>query len=101
MPRSLLPIFTSDRPGHVSRFAKDGFSTVIRMPLDREDAAANDINEFASASINNFNIRFHCINTNQVNYIGNSSETQGIKRLFSTNLIIKYDYHSSNIYNNG
>lgn len=73
----------------------------ISNVLDREDAAANDINEFASANINDFNLRFHCINTSQVNYIGNSSETQGTKKTFSTNLIIKYDYHTSNIYNNG
>lgn len=73
----------------------------ISNVLDREDAAANDINEFASSTINNFDIRFHCINTTQVNYIGNSTEIQGTKKYFSTNLIIKYDYHLSNIYNNG
>jgi len=41
VPRSLLPIFTDDRPGHVPNFAKEGFSTVIRMPLDRDEAVAD------------------------------------------------------------
>jgi hypothetical protein len=68
--------------------------------LDREDAAAFDINEFAGQNIAGFNLRLHCINVSQVNYIGNSSESSGTKKAFSTNLIIKYDYHSSNIYNN-
>jgi hypothetical protein len=71
----------------------------ISNVLDREDAAAYDINEYASANINDFNLRFHCINTSQMNYIGNTSEGTGTKKSFSTNLVIKYDYHSSNIYN--
>lgn len=68
---------------------------------DREDAAAFDVNQFAGETIQNNNIRFHCINSSQANYVGYTTETLGVQKTFSTNLIIKYDYHSSNIYNNG
>ena len=73
----------------------------IFIVLDREDAAANDINQFAGEVFDNVSIRFHCINAMQNNYIGNTTETLGTQKTFSTNLIVKYDYHSSNIYNNG
>jgi hypothetical protein len=41
MPRSLLPVFLEDRPGHINEFADQGFATVIRMPLDRAEASAD------------------------------------------------------------
>ena len=69
--------------------------------VDREDAAAFDINQFAGETFENNKIHFHCINASQANYVGNTTETLGVQKTFSTNLIIKYDYHSSNIYNNG
>jgi hypothetical protein len=68
---------------------------------DREDAAAFDINQFAGQNIENNKIKFHCINSSQVNYVGNSTETLGVQKTFSTNIIIKYDYHTTDIYNNG
>lgn len=52
MPRLLLPVFTPNRPGHVPRFAKDGFATVIRMSLDREDSAT-DIRDQINAICDN------------------------------------------------
>ena len=67
---------------------------------DREDAAAFDVNQFAGENIENNKINFHCINSFQANYVGYTTETAGIQKSFSTNLIIKYDYHLSNIYNN-
>ena len=45
MPRSLLPVFVEDRPDHVHEFAEQGFATVIRMPLDRAEAAADVRNQ--------------------------------------------------------
>lgn len=70
--------------------------------LDREDAAAFDINEYAGtvAALQPLTIKFNCINASQVNYIGNTTEVLGTKKTFSTNLVIKYDFHTSNIYNN-
>jgi hypothetical protein len=68
---------------------------------DREDAAAYDVNQFAGETIENNSIRFHCINSFQDNYVGYTTETLGVQKTFSTNLIIKYDYHMSSVYNNG
>lgn len=74
----------------------------ISNVLDREDAAAFDINEYAgeSGSFDPLTVKFHCINTSQVNYTGNSTEQQGQRKQLSANLIIKYDYHITDIYNN-
>ncbi len=33
MPFWYLPVYAADRPGQVPRFAQEGFSTVVRMPL--------------------------------------------------------------------
>lgn len=68
--------------------------------LDREDDAARDINEYAGQTLSNSRIYFHCINASQVNYIGNTTEKQGQRKEYSANLIIKYDYHIADIYNN-
>lgn len=74
----------------------------ISNVLDREDVAAADINEFAglSGDFNPLTVKFHCINTSQINYVGNTTEQQGQRKQVSTNLIIKYDYHITDIYNN-
>ena len=68
--------------------------------LDREDVSANDINEYAGETLGNDTIFFHCTNASQVNYIANTTETDGSNSLYSTNLVIKFDYHITNIYNN-
>jgi len=67
--------------------------------LDREDAAAKEINEFAG-TLNNNKYYFHCINASQLKYIATSTKDNGIKERYSTELIIRYDYHLTNIYNN-
>jgi hypothetical protein len=67
--------------------------------LDREDDAARDINEYSGQNLSNTKIYFHCINASQINYIGNSTEQQGQRKMYSTNLIIRYDYHKKDIYN--
>lgn len=38
MPCWYLPVYAEERPGLVSKFAQDGFATVVRMPLESEDA---------------------------------------------------------------
>lgn len=71
----------------------------ISNVLDREDAAANDVNEFAG-TLNNNKYFFHCLNVSQVKQIATSSKESGIKEKYSTELIVRYDYHLANIYNN-
>lgn len=75
----------------------------ISNVLDREDAAAFDINEYAgeTGNFDPLTVKFHCINTSQINYVGNTTEgRQGQRKEYSSNLIIKYDYHITDIYNN-
>lgn len=76
----------------------------ISNVLDREDDAAHDINQYAGQNLytesNPGVLSFHCINTSQVNYIGNTTEKQGQRKDYSANLVIKYDYHITDIYNN-
>jgi hypothetical protein len=40
MPCWFLPVVAKARPGLVERFAKEGFASVVRMPLESEDARA-------------------------------------------------------------
>lgn len=68
--------------------------------LDREDISARDVNNFAGTNFNDNQYYFHSICTNQINYIGNTTETGGVLKEFSTNIVIKYDYHITNVYNN-
>lgn len=71
----------------------------IANVLDREDVAAREINEFAGANLSGVTDFFHCINASQVNYIGQTTTQSGQKKMYSTDLIIRYDYHRTNIYN--
>ena len=71
----------------------------IANVLDREDAAANDINEFAG-TLNNNKYFFHCINVSQLKYPGSSTKETGIDKKYATEVIIRYEYHLNNIYNN-
>ena len=73
----------------------------ISNVLDREDIAARDVNNYAGANSLDLNAYFHCINTNQINYIGQTSKISGQIKEYSTDLIIRYDYHINNLYNNG
>jgi len=71
----------------------------ISNVLDREDDAAHDINEFAG-TIDNTKYFFHCINVSQLKYVGTTTKEASIDKRYSTELIIRYDYHITNIYNN-
>lgn len=73
----------------------------ISNVLDREDIAARDVNKYAGANSLDLNAYFHCINTNQINYIGQTSKISGQIKEYSTDLVIRYDYHINNLYNNG
>lgn len=67
--------------------------------LDREDVAAQDINQYAG-NLSNDNIYFHCINAMQIKYVGSTTQQTSTTKLYSTELVIRYDYHLTDIYNN-
>lgn len=73
----------------------------ISNVLDREDSAASDLNEFIGGNVvGGTDIYFHSLSTNQVNYIGQSTTQSGQNKVFSADLIIRYDYHRTDIYDN-
>jgi hypothetical protein len=82
-------------------------TSLITLALDREDAAANDINEFAEELYDNYPVsaspsvydyykyRFQCINVFQSGYAETQQDVSNLMEYKpSRDLIIKYDYHS-------
>lgn len=78
-------------------------TSLITSILDREDAAADDINEFAGTlpyyKNNNydpmFQYSFHCVNVFQSGYAESQQDVSNLMEYRpSRDLIIKYDYHS-------
>ena len=82
-------------------------TSLITLVLDREDDAANDINEFAEELYDNYPVsasasvydyykyRFHCINVFQSGYAESQQDVSNLMEYRpSRDLIIKYDYHS-------
>jgi hypothetical protein len=82
-------------------------TSLITLVLDREDAAANDINEFAEELYDNYPVsasasvydyykyRFQCINVFQSGYAESQQDVSNLMEYRpSIDLIIKYDYHS-------
>jgi hypothetical protein len=82
-------------------------TSLITLALDREDAAANDINEFAEELYDNYPVsasasvydyykyRFQCINVFQSGYAESQQDVSNLMEYRpSRDLIIKYDYHS-------
>jgi len=106
-PRSINKYFYPVKSTQMMYSIKGSISEVfewrdfIMNVLDREDAAANDINEYAGTTLSNDNIFIQCINVTQLKYIGPTSQQSGTNKMFSTELVIRYDYHISNMYNNG
>lgn len=72
----------------------------ITNVLDREDMSARDVNEFSGTLSGEVNTFFHRINATQINYTGNTTQQTGQRKDYSADLIIKYDYHRTDIYNN-
>lgn len=75
-------------------------TSMISKILDREDAAAQDINEFAKTipgylnSPEEFKYSFHCINVFQSGYAESQQDVANLMEYRPTrDLIIKYDYH--------
>ena len=82
-------------------------TSLITLVLDREDDAANDINEFAEELYDNYPVsasasvydyykyRFQCINDFQSGYAESQQDVSNLMEYRpSRDLIIKYDYHS-------
>lgn len=82
-------------------------TSLITLVLDREDDAADDINEFAEELYDNYPVsasasvydyykyRFQCINVFQSGYAESQQDVSNLMEYRpSRDLIIKYDYHS-------
>jgi len=71
---------------------------VITDALDREDAAAEDVNRYSAENATEENpakIYFHNIKVYQVDESRDVAELASARTLFVNKLIIEYDYHSS------
>lgn len=62
---------------------------LIITALDREDAAAEDVNEFVGPS----GVKFQCINAYQVTYMKDATNLDTTRTPYQTDLIVKFDYH--------
>jgi hypothetical protein len=96
------PESNSDRYGNTI-----ALTNLISLILDREDDAAEDVNEFAGVlyknyfippniedPYENFRYYFHCINTFQSGYAESQTDVANLMEYRPTrDLIIKYDYH--------
>jgi hypothetical protein len=68
---------------------------VMLSSLDREDAAAEDINEFVGPS----DVKFQCVNAYQVTYMKDATNLDTTRTPYQTDLIVKFDYHVNTSYN--
>ena len=71
---------------------------VIAEALDREDAAAEDVNRYSAENATSSNpakIYFHNIRVYQVDESRDVAELASARTLFVNKIIIEYDYHSS------
>lgn len=66
---------------------------IIIGALDREDAAAEDVNNFVGVS----DIKFQCINAYQVTYMKDSTNLDTTRSPYTADLIVKFDYHMNPI----
>ena len=70
---------------------------IMLSSLDREDAAAEDINNFIS--ITNSDplkpplVNFQCVNAYQVTYMKDATNLDTTRTPYQTDLIVKFDYH--------
>jgi hypothetical protein len=67
--------------------------------LDREDVAAQEINNFSALENINNHIYFQCINVYQTLPIGQTTKDVSLNQQLITNLIIRYDYHTGGVFN--
>lgn len=76
IPRLLLPVVIDNRPNHVLKYAEDGFATVIRMPLYREDAVSEIRDQIKNISDDELPVQLFLnrIKQIQIQIIENSDE---------------------------
>lgn len=68
---------------------------VITDALDREDAAAQDINSWCAKNMTDFNVFFHNVKVYQADESRDVAELASARTLFVNKLIIEYDYHTN------
>jgi hypothetical protein len=66
---------------------------VITDVLDREDAAAQDINSWCSKNMTGFNTFFHNVKVYQADESRDVAELASARTLFVNKIIVEYDYH--------
>ena len=104
-PRSSLRSFYPIKAAQMIYSIKGGVEDVFEWRdfivnvLDREDQAAKEVNEYAGQNLDNYYTWFHRINAMQLNSVNESSPSASQRKTYSTDLIIRYDYHISNVYN--
>jgi hypothetical protein len=68
--------------------------------LDREDAAAQDINRYSGLNIAGYNIFFHSVCAYQFNYVNMAYKSQPTQRKDQTaEIVIPYEFHKATVYN--
>ena len=67
---------------------------VITDSLDREDAAAQDINKWCKNNMTDFNVFFHNVKVYQADESRDVAELASARTLFVNKIIIEYDYHT-------
>ena len=75
---------------------------VISQLLDREDAAAQDLNKWAAENADKLNVPhnvfFHNIKVYQIDETRDIVELASARTIFTNKLIIEYEYHSQDGY---
>jgi hypothetical protein len=66
---------------------------VISQLLDREDAAAQDLNAWCADTQENFNVFFHNIKVYQAQEARDVLDVASARTMFVNKIIIEYDYH--------
>jgi hypothetical protein len=73
---------------------------VISQLLDREDAAAQDLNDWCSNNSSKidapYNVFFHNIKVHQTEEAKDIMSANSVRKIYVSKLIIEYDYHAKN-----
>lgn len=67
--------------------------------IDRSDDAAKDINEYAGQNLNNVSVFFHEFSAFQLDFTNEKTIANSTRQLYTTELILEYEYHNQSIYN--
>lgn len=67
--------------------------------LDRSDDAAKDINQYAGENLSNVKIFFHEVRAFQIDFTNEKTIANTTRQLYTSELIVEYEYHKQSIYN--